>query len=351
MEQGRQLGTHIFHLVVFAVAGVALTWMMRRLGMGSMRELVHQVGWWFAVILGIEACSMACSAAALHVFMRPEARTVSYWRVLAAQASGVAINVLTPGGKLGEATKITMLVGHAPRGRVVSSVVLSNLFGIYLSVLTALIGVPATEMILPLPHRLAIVLWIATAVVAALALGLAVLVHRGVLASGLGAGTRLRLLSKERRDRWMKGLATIDAHLKEVQKNRTPSTRLGALFVIAARVLSWVEACVVLHAVGAELTVSLVVVTLSAGMVIDGVASVVPLGIGVSEGGNYALFDVLGEPPSIGVGAALVTRGRRAVMAVVGLVVMVAMHTANRISLARRRAMLERLRAEGQRAA
>src|SRR5262245_39470180 len=88
---------------------------------------LSRIGWWFAAILAIELGALLCDAAALHAFMRPEARMIHYGRVLGAQASGRAINVLTPGGALGEATKLAMLVSHAPRARVLSSIVLLNL--------------------------------------------------------------------------------------------------------------------------------------------------------------------------------------------------------------------------------
>ena len=143
--------SQIFNLVMFVVGGIALWGMLRSLGWAQFLDLVDNVGWWFAVIIGLDLLALCFDAAALHAFMRPEARMISYIRVLGAQASGRAINVLTPGGGLGEAVKLTMLVSHAPRDRVLSSIVLLNLSMFYISVIVMLIGTPITFLLVDLP--------------------------------------------------------------------------------------------------------------------------------------------------------------------------------------------------------
>ena len=100
---------------MLVVGCAALTWLLRTTSWTEVHDVISGVGLWVVVIISIDLTSMCCDAAALHSFMRPEARMVSYARVLAAQLSGRAINVLTPLGALGEATKLTMLEGHAPR--------------------------------------------------------------------------------------------------------------------------------------------------------------------------------------------------------------------------------------------
>src|SRR5262249_41417608 len=156
----------VFNVAVLVVGAAALAFMMHRVGVASARDVLADAGGWFPVILALDLAAMAFDAAAVHAFMRPEARMVSFWRGLAAQARGRAINILTPGGALGEATKIAMLVGHAPRGRVVSSIVLFNLATFYLSVAIVAVGVPITALLVDMPHDLAIVVWSGLAVLA-----------------------------------------------------------------------------------------------------------------------------------------------------------------------------------------
>ena len=194
----RNLGTRLFNLAMFVVGGFALWWMLRNQSWEDFREHLSGVGGWFAVILALELAALCCDAAALHAFMRPEARMIAYWRVLGAQASGRAINVLTPGGALGEATKLTMLVTHAPRARVLSSIVLLNLSQIYLSTSVMLLGIPITLLLVDLPHGVKVTVGIGLAVLVPLMVALGIVIHRGAVATIVGTLRRVGLISPDR---------------------------------------------------------------------------------------------------------------------------------------------------------
>src|SRR5688572_5539436 len=198
----RHLASHVFNVAVLVIGGGLLAWMLNRLGLDNVRRVLTGVGGWFAVVVAFDVAALACEAAAIHQFMRPEARMVKYWRVLAAQASGRAINILTPGGALGEATKVTMLVAHVPRGRVVSSIVLLNLASFYLSVAILIIGVPITALLVDLPPELRVIVWVGLGVILALVAGLVILIQRGAMGTLFGALRRMRILSAERAERW-----------------------------------------------------------------------------------------------------------------------------------------------------
>jgi hypothetical protein len=332
----RHLASHVFNVVVLVVGTIALVVLMQRLGVANARAIFADAGGGFAAILALDLASMACDAGAIHAFMRPEARMVSFARVLAAQASGRAINILTPGGALGEATKVTMLVGHAPHARVVSSIVLYNLATLYLSIAIVLVGVPLTALLVDLPGQLEVIVWAGFAALVALVIGLAVVVHRGALATALSAARGLRFVSRERARAWQTRLADIDRHLRELHADRSPGTRSGLALIGASRLLQSAATVVMLHIVGVELHVSLLVGVLSAGVLIGWISNVVPFGIGVADGSNYALFDVLGASGAHGVFVTMLGRARSLCLALVGLVVMAGGHTANRIAIARR---------------
>ncbi len=336
----RHVASHVFNIAVLVVGAGALAWMMHRLGVAGAERALDTARGWLALIIALELASTLCEAGAIHQFMRPEARMVSFWRVLAAQLSGVAINSLTPGGKLGEATKVTMLVGHMPRARAVSSIVLFNLASLYLSIAVLLIGVPLTAMLIDLPGDLAVIVWIATGVMVVATIGIAWLVHRGAVATILEGGVSLRILSRARADDWKGKLAGIDAHLRALHGDRSPGDTAGFALVALSRVLSWVGTIVLLHAVDLPLHVSLIVGVLSVGVLIGWLSAIVPLGVGVAEGGNFALYGLLGATASTGLIVAMISRLRAIVIALIGLAVMAAMHTATRIALARRRARI-----------
>ena len=344
MSAERHLYSHIFNIVVFAVGGAAFVLLMRNLGLDNARRVFADAGAWLAVVVGLDLATMACDAAAIHAFMRPEARMVSYLRVLAAQASGRAINIFVPGGVVGETTKVTMLVSHAPRDRVVSSIVLYNLATLYISVAIVIIGVPITTALVDLPHELAIAAWVGLGVVVAFVVALAIIIHRGALGTLLASVTSLRLVSPARAERWRARFIELDRHIKELQSDQSPGTRLGLGLLACSRVISWAATTTVLYAVGVHLTLTLLVGVLSVGVLIGWISAFVPFGLGLADGSNYALFDVLGASGAHGVFVTLLGRARTLTIALVGLVVMAIGHTINRISVAHRNRRLAQAR-------
>jgi len=334
----RYLASHVFNVVSIAIGLVVVAWMLGEFGAAGVHRLATTVGWWFAVIAALDLITLSIDAAAVHAFMRPEARMVSYWRVLAAQASGVATNLITPGGKLGEATKVTMLIGHAPRGRAVSSVVQFNVANLYLSVLVLAVGVPLTLALVDLPRHVEVVAAAGTAVFVAVVIAISALVNRGAIASMIDALAGLRMISPNRATDWKTRSRDVDTHVRELHTRRGPGTRRGIALVCMSRALGLVTVTVTLHAIGLPLTAPAVIGILSVGIVVSWVSNLVPLGIGVSEGGHYALFAALAGAPFTGLGYALINRARSLVLAALGFVVMLVMHTINRVVLARQNA-------------
>src|SRR5450432_3400631 len=78
LAPSRHLWSHLFNVVVLVGGVTALAVMMHRLGWDNARVVITDVGGWFFVILGLDLVGMALDAGAIHAFMRPEARTVSY---------------------------------------------------------------------------------------------------------------------------------------------------------------------------------------------------------------------------------------------------------------------------------
>src|SRR3954466_1685235 len=134
--------------LVVGVAGFAL--LVHETGWSGITEGLRRTGGWFAVIAAIDLLVLCCDSAALQSFARAYAK-VPYLRVFAAQASGVAINRLTPGNTLGEPLKISMLLGHVPEAVAVSSVVKFNIATAWVAIGTIVLGVPLTLFTIDLP--------------------------------------------------------------------------------------------------------------------------------------------------------------------------------------------------------
>lgn len=347
-QSERHIVSHIFNIAMMVFGGCALAWMMHKLGWAKFREVVDNVGWYFAVILALDVGAVLLDARALHTFMRPEARMVSYWRVVAAQISGRAVNVVTPFGALGEATKLTMLVSHAPRTRVLSAIVLVNLAALYISVTVMVIGTPITLLLVDLPSSLKVTVGIGLAVLIPLMIALGLVVKRGALSTLTALLRGVRLISAARRDAWRGRLQEVDRHIGELHSHRSAGTWKGIFWVAGARVVTWASTMLLIHAVGVKVTPALVIGVLSVGVLIQWISSIVPLGLGLADGGNYALYDLLGASGAHGTFVTMLNRVRSLGVALVGFVVMAIVHTINRLALMRQRRKIRDYKAELQ---
>jgi uncharacterized protein (TIRG00374 family) len=294
---------------------------------------VHRLiglGPWLFAVIGVEVLVTACDAAAIHAFVGRETRQ-TYLQVVQAQVAGRAINVVTPFGSLGELTKIALLVEHVPQARAVSGVLLYDLVGQEISFILIALGAPLTAVFMHVPQGLRVILHVAGAIAAVVAVAIPWLVHRGLLVSFVGAARRLRVLGEARMTRWRKKLASVDERLRDGTPERRHERTVGLVFMLLSRLLTWAVMGVLVYAAGGPTSLGFLAAIVTAGQVITWFATLVPLGLGVSEGGNYALFRALGADPSVGVAVALGRRVTHILYAAIGLVLVSLSHTVRRV--------------------
>ncbi len=330
-EPKKSVWNTVFNLVVFLIGGAALAWMLRTTSWSEVAEVIADVGAWSVVIITLDLTSLVLDAKAWHAFMRPEARMVPFWRVLGAWSSGRAINVLTPGGGLGEAVKVTMLDGHAPRSRVLSSIVLLNVSMLYFSVTVMLIGIPITLLLVDLPDALKVMIGAGIAVIIPAMVALGFVIHRGAMRSLVGTVRKLRLISAERAKVWKEKLKDVDRHIKELHSDRTSGTRAGFGYVLVSKIVNYTATITLLGAVGVPLSPALVIGVLSVGVLISWIAAIVPLGLGLADGGNYALYALLGATGQQGLFVTLLARARSIAVALLGLAMMAGLTVLDRL--------------------
>jgi hypothetical protein len=332
----RHVWSHLFNILVLVGGSIGLAVMMHQLGWAAARDVFTRVGRWSIVIIILDLLDMGLDAGAIAAFLLPTSHRISFWRVFAAQASGRAINIFVPGGVVGEATKVTMLVSCAPRNRVLLAIVLFNLATFYISVAILIVGVPITLYFVHMPHQLAVLAWAGLGLMIGLVIAVGVIVHRGAINTAMATLRGLHIISKERAERWHGKLAELDENLQHLQSGRVPGAKLALGLLVAERAVAWITTIVVLHAIGVRLHPTLVIGVLSVGVIVSWMSAVVPFGIGVQDGSNYALFEVLGSSGSLGVLFTLVNRARTLVIAGFGFVIMAFAHTANRTVVRRR---------------
>ncbi|MBX3162767.1 MAG: flippase-like domain-containing protein [Deltaproteobacteria bacterium] len=305
-------------MVAFVVGVGAFALLVHTVGWAGIETAIAHVGISFVAIALIDLGSMFCDAAELYCFVRTQ-QHLGFWRVFAAQASGLAINRLTPTNSFGEPLKVTILMEDIPEATAVSAVLMFNLSTMLVATTTIVIGVPLTILMLDLPMELQLAVCTAVVGLVAIVVTVLVIVRRGALGAAIGALRRMRILSAERAERWVARSAGIDANLRRYGDTWS---RRGLAFAAGSRVCSWIGTIVLLRAAGIELTLPLVLGVLTVGQLLMWLSNIIPFGIGLYDSGSYALYGALGASGAEGMGFAMVNRVRTCVLALIGLSVM-----------------------------
>lgn len=321
--------------VALLVGVAAFAFMANKLGWSGLTKVLVTTGTWFAVIAVIDVLGGMSDAAAIKVIASEHAQ-LPYWRAVAAQLGGVAINRLTPGNALGEPIKISLLVEKIPRDSAVSTILMFDASATIVAVSAMAIGIPITLAFVDLPAKMALAAWIGAGVLVGFLVLVLLLVRRGPAGIGIRVLRALRVVSRERADRWRASTAHIDAMVKELGKTR--SSRLGLVFLFGSRALNWAGTIVMLYAAGLPLSAPMVIGILSVGQLVTQLSHIVPLGLGIAEGGNYLLYRALGAPGLAGLDFTMVYRARTCLLSAIGLVVLAITSYKDR----RRRATVER---------
>jgi hypothetical protein len=325
------------------VAIAALVWTIQSTGVDTLVQGLRDIGWWFAAVVGLEVMITSLDAAAMYAFLSPDQDKIPYRRALLAQVGGRAVNAVVPSGNVGEVVKVSVLVeGGVSDARAVSCILFYNLAGMLIEFVMIAVFAPITALLVPMGNGLRVLLFACTIICVTAAIGMFALVERGMLVSlarllgRISTGfarllARVRILSaaglarwqdrsKTRFDRWQVKLAAIDDKLRSTGGARRRDRRLGIGLVFCSRCMSWGITAVLLHALGLPVSLGFFAAISVGGFVIYLLSTFVPLGLGISEGGGYALYQALGANPAFGVTIAVARRSTQLVYATIGLV-------------------------------
>lgn len=306
-----------FTYASFAVAGIAL---VLTFVMSGPRTIVNQlvaIGPWFGLVIAIEVLGTCCDANALRLYLGSRHRRPGFGHVLRAHVAGRAVSLVTPLGSLGELTKTTILMEGTSTDRAIAAVARWNLTTIAISLAAIVIVAPICAWRLSLPTWIAGVLYIGAALAALLFVVGVTLIRRGVLTSAVNVLVRLHIISRARRKAWRPRLRSIDQQLRG--RGYLPVGAAPFGWLVLSRALTWLGLWVVMAASGTFAGVGTMAALATAGTVISWASTIVPLGFGVSEGGNAALFSALGHDPALGVTLVLARRMIQLLYAAVGL--------------------------------
>jgi hypothetical protein len=312
-----------------AVAAAALALTIHDVGLFTLGKYLKLIGWWWLAIVPMEILSTTLHATAMRAFMSPE--QIPLRHAVLAQLAGRAIDAVTPSGNLGEVMKVSMLTEHVSQSRAVSTILLYNIVSFSIELLIIAVACLGIALFVPAPPGVGGIILATGAACLVASIGLYALVRRGMLSSIVGLAVKLRVLSRARYGRWEAKLRGVDDQLRLVSGARVRDRRFGVAALAASRVNSMVLSLMILHAVGVPITAAFVLVWTVASFVIYFASTLVPMGVGVAEGGYWGFFRTMGHNPAQGVALVLARRTVTILYAVVGLLLVTTNETVKRV--------------------
>lgn len=305
-------------IVIGLVAFVATIWIV---GPSTILEHLGAIGWFFVVLVVIEMFSSVLDGIGIYYMAHGKGRP-TVRECIVAQIVGRGVNSVTPGGNLGEALKVGLLSHRCSTRRIVAAVMYVGLIGLVLSFAGIAIGAAATPFLFDLPPLGTVALVAGGVIAASITIAIVVLIRRGMLTTISNALARMRIISQQRRDRWNKTLSDVDARLRG--QDDAEYRRRAIACVVTSQLLQKGLTYFTILSAGYAMSPGQFLALLSAGVLLHWISAIVPMGIGISEGGNAALFTLIGAPASLGLALALARRVNQIVFAAIGFIVLAA---------------------------
>lgn len=314
-------------LLIGIAAFVTTVWLV---GLGPIEHHLRSIGWFFVVMCSVELLSSSLDGTAIYFMAHGEGRP-SWREAVVAQIVGRGVNAVTPGGNLGEALKIGLLSQRCPPGRIVAAVMYVGVVAIVITFCVIAIGSGATAFLFDVPPLGKVALLVAALVAVGIAIAIIVLVHRGMLTTISKVLARIRVISDERREQWDEALSGVDARLRGSDDGEY--RRHAIACIVISQTLQKGLLFFTILAAGYLLSPGQYLALLSAGQIVGWISSLVPMGLGMLEGGNVALFTLIGAPAALGLALAMARRVNQIVFASIGFFVLAADRVGTRVQL------------------
>lgn len=310
------------NLILLAVAGVFLVWLLTEVGWGEIVRHLVLVGWHWPFLLlpygvanGLEALAWG------RLLTGPEVRPPWRWRFWII-LGGEALNQLTPSASLGgEPFKATRLqAAGLPLDKATASLVIHKGLKVLALVFYIVLGLVLAAILLPGGGRHLRVLSLGAAALGVAALAFLWVQRRGPGMAILRFLEKLRLCPRALRDREAE-LARLDLHLAAFYRDHPGRGALALVLLFLAWLMHGVEVYVMFRLLEAPLGWGLAVCLDSLSLIFTSLGFIIPGALGFQEGGNVllALGFLLGAP--LGAAFSILRRLREAFWMGLGLAV------------------------------
>jgi uncharacterized membrane protein YbhN (UPF0104 family) len=225
---------------------------------------------------------------------------------------------------------MSVLTEVVSQSRAVSTILLYNVVSFCVELLVVAVAAPLLALFVPMPGDLRWAILGLGVVCLVISIGLYALVRKGMVASVARLAVRIRLLSPARYARWEPRLLSVDDKMRFTAGAPLRDRWIGILAITGSRLNSMVLSLMILHAVGEPITLAFVAAWIVGSFGIYFASQLVPMGLGVAEGGYYGFYRALGENPSRGVTLVVARRVVTILYAAIGLVLVTTSETVKR---------------------
>jgi hypothetical protein len=296
----------VLRALLTIVAVGTLVWLLDRIGWAKVLSAFTRLGVGGAaalVVLGI--LENTFDATSFHIALKRRIGTI---RVLGYSGLGGLVNVVIP-WDAGEILKVGLIRRHMRLSDAVAGTVIWNylcklsrpLAGTALA-LVGLIGCPS----IPIAIRWAIV---GASVLSALPyVAIKWILHRGAMGSVLALLTKLRLLNRERSEKWATHAVELDGQIRDFYLRNPRAYWEMLTHQILGRLASWAAIHVTTHLLGLGYSMALTAMLYAGISVATYVYMLLPSRLGVGEVAGAGVFALLGLPFDVGLLVQLIMR-------------------------------------------
>jgi uncharacterized membrane protein YbhN (UPF0104 family) len=289
--------------------------LVHRIGVATIASRLGRVGWGFALVLGLDGISMAISTLAWRATL-PAGAGIRFRSLFAMRVAGDAVNSLAPAAVVGgEIVRARLLSAFLPAGQAIASVSVAALAQFLAQVLYVAGGSFAVPSRLLAPG----IRWAGAGALLLLALV--------VTWAAFGRDTMRASTKKPARFRALVGAGggqfqSLDARVSEALRTGRGGLAGSVALFLAGWALTGFEVALILALLGSPVPAR-TAFSISVVMVfVEGVFFFVPARVGVTEGGLYAAFRLLGLDPATGFSLAIVRRARELAWGLAGLAIL-----------------------------
>lgn len=287
--------------VALAVGG--LVWLLDHIGWTTIGESFVRLGWGgVALLLALGLAEAVLDAAA---FQAAVPQRVGLFAVLACNQAGSLLNRFIP-WEAGEILKGTLLSRHVAGAAALSGTVVWN----YIFRLTkpvAVLVVAVFSWITGPPALAWVAGWTILAALAAFLpyVGLRILFWLGITGAIVRLLQRLRVLRHDP-ERTLQRARALDVAVRRFWRERPRDYARVVVYQVLARLVSWLTFCAALRLIDPSYDLATSGILWAAVSVMSYVVALFPTRLGTTEAGSYAVFELAGLDPALGLTAQLI---------------------------------------------